>query len=434
VIEKQMHTLGPAAGATRPAVLYLVHRTPYPLDKGERIRAFHVLKYLGQHCDVSLACLADEAVSAEGMQVLSRYCQRLAVAPIGSLGRWLGVLRSAARGRSLSEGAFRSQALWNQVRDWARDTPFQAVIASASSMAPYLAIPELRSARKVVDLVDVDSQKWLDYAAHSRIPATWLYAVEGRRLRRLECSLASWVHGVTLVTEAEVELFRQFSAAGNVQVVRQGVDLDYFQPDATPEEPICVFTGVLNYKPNVEGILWFCQEVWPQIHERRPQARLLLVGRRPAPAIQALSRLPGVEVVGPVPDIRPYLARAAAAIVPLKIARGVQNKALEAMAMCKAVVVSPPVLTGLRAVPGLHVLQAATQQEWLDALVQLLDQPERRRELGLAGRRFVEENHRWEECLQPFGALLGLPAEESHGHRNPVEAEGGPCSLQRSEG
>jgi sugar transferase (PEP-CTERM/EpsH1 system associated) len=216
---------------------------------------------------------------------------------------------------------------------------------------------------------------------------------------------------VTLVGDAEASLYRQFCAPGNVRAVTNGVDLDYFRPAPSGDEPTCVFVGAFDYRPNIDGALWFCREVWPEIVRRRPGAKVLLVGRRPVPAVQRLADLPGVELVGQVPDVRPHVARAAVAVVPLRIARGIQNKALEALAMARPTVVSPPVLAGLRAEPGTHLLQASSPKEWVGAVLRLFEDRELGRRLGAAGRRYVEENHCWERCLAPFAGLLGLSTE-----------------------
>jgi sugar transferase (PEP-CTERM/EpsH1 system associated) len=197
---------------------------------------------------------------------------------------------------------------------------------------------------------------------------------------------------------------------GKVLVAHQGVDLDYYTPQVRQEEPSCVFTGTLDYRPNVEGVCWFCREVWPDVHRRRPDAKVYLVGRKPTSAVQQLAEIPGVEVVGPVPDVRPYLARSALAIAPLRLGRGVQNKVLEAMAMAKAAVVSSQVLSGLRAEPGKQVLAAAQPTEWVEHILHLFNNEEARRQLGRAGRQFVEKQHHWDNCLTTVGDLLGLPA------------------------
>jgi len=262
----------------------------------------------------------------------------------------------------------------------------------------------------VVDLMDVDSQKWLDYAAARRGPKAWLYRLEAARLARLEKELAAGAGALTLVSEAEARLFRRSCPGAPVHAVKNGVDLDYFAPPAlAEEEATCVFVGALDYFPNIDAAVWFCREAWPEVRRARPEARLRLVGRRPDPEVLALGGLPGVEVVGQVPDVRPHVARAALSVVPLRIARGIQNKVLESLAMSKATVVSPQALAGVGARPGEDVAVADGPAEWAAAVLGLFGDPARRRRLGASGRAFVEEHHHWERCLRPFAGLLGLP-------------------------
>jgi sugar transferase (PEP-CTERM/EpsH1 system associated) len=401
--------------STRPKLLYLVHRVPYPPDKGDRIRAFHVLKHLAGRADLYVACLADEPV-LETEAALRSCCTALKIVRLGNWARKLRAGLSLAVGGTATAGAFAAPALRQTLRDWTRDTAFDAVLASASSMAPYLQMAELRGVPAVVDLVDVDSQKWLDYAAAAKGPRRWLYQAEGHRLRRLERDLAGWACAVTLVSQAEADLYRSFCSAGRVHAVPNGVDLDYFQPQAQAAAPSCVFTGALDYRPNIDGLCWFCEQVWPRVYQKRPDAKLYLVGRKPAPAVRRLAGLDGVVVVGQVPDVRPHVAGAAVAVVPLRIARGLQNKVLEALAMARPTIVSPCCLAGLGAEAGVHLLSASSPREWTDWILGLFDDPAWRRRLGLAGRSYVEQNHRWETCLEPFDRLLGItneiPAEE----------------------
>jgi sugar transferase (PEP-CTERM/EpsH1 system associated) len=389
----------------RSPILYLVHRVPYPPDKGDRIRSFHILKFLSRQFRVHLAALADEPVSDDSVAVLRNHCERLALVPLPRT-RGLRMLMSLTRGRTLSEGAFDSPQLRATLQGWCRDTSYSACLISASSLVPYLQLPELQKVPALVDLVDVDSQKWSQYAATSRPPMSWLFGLEGRRLRRLEKPLPSWARAVTLVTEAEVELYRQFCEEGQVQAVTSGVDLEYFQPMPTPTEVGCVFVGALDYLPNIDGAVWFCREIWPEIHRRHSQAKIAVVGRRPAAAVRRLAGLPGVDVIGPVPDVRPYYAQAAVVVAPLRIARGVQNKLLEALAMGKAAVATPQALKALKAEPGVHLLAAESAREWQEAILLLLNDPALRQRLGSAGRRFVEENHHWDKCLEPLSYLL----------------------------
>ncbi len=413
-------------------LLYLVHRLPYPPDKGDRIRAFHVLRFLADRAEVHLACLADEPVGSDVLPALREHAARVAIVPIGRWARWSQGLLSLARGRTATEGAFRRAGLRQIIRQWTSETRYAGVLASASSMTPYLRTPELEDVPAVVDLVDVDSQKWFDFAAASWGVKRWLYRLEGRRLRGLERGLPGWARAVTLVSEAEARLYRQFCAPGRVEAVGNGVNLEYFRPGSEATEPSCVFVGALDYHPNVEGVNWFCREVWPGVRAAQPRAKLLLVGRRPAPKVRWTARLPGVELVGQVPDVRPYLARAAVAVVPLRIARGVQNKVLEALAMAKAVIASPECLKGLHARPGVHLRAASTPSEWRRVVLELLRSLSLRQALGAAGRRFVEQHHRWDTCLAPLAAILGLPT--SSPSSSPKAGRGScrassPCSI-----
>ncbi len=399
-------------------LLYLVHRVPYPPDKGDRIRAYHLLRFLSRRANVHLACLADEPVTEETRKALASLCRRVAIFPVDKT-RWLHALASVVSGHSVTEGAFWSPGLRKTLEQWSADTRYHAAVAFSSSMVPYLRLPSFRDVPAVVDLVDVDSEKWLEYVAASRPPRRWIYALEGRRLRRLEAGLPSWARAITFVSDAEANLYRRFAPPGPVYGIPNGVDLEYFQPQPASEELSCVFVGALDYKPNVDGAAWFCEHVWPAVYNRHPRSKLYLVGRRPVPAVVRLGRVPGVEVVGQVPDVRPYVARAAVSVNPLRIARGVQNKVLEALAMARAVIGSPEALTGLGVEPEREVLAAATPAEWIAAVERLFADAGLRRRLGEAGRRYTEEHHRWDSCLGPFAELLELTTptrSASEGH------------------
>jgi polysaccharide biosynthesis protein PslH len=396
---------------SRPNVLYLVHRVPYPPDKGDRIRNYHILSWLSRRAAVHLACLADEAVSDEVIQTLERLTERVAVARIEPIVRYAGAARSLVQGRTATEGAFESATLRRLLSGWVSETRFDVILASASSMAPYLRHQALRDVPRVVDFVDVDSQKWLDYAGTCSGPRSWLYRTEGNRLRRLEQDISSWARGTIFVSDAEANLFRDGLDVRNVHTVPNGVDLDSFHPN--PETAIsdrtCVFVGALDYRPNIDGVCWFCRAVWPEIYRQRPGARLLLVGRQPVPAVRQLAAVAGVELVGQVPDVRAYLFGATLVVVPLRLARGVQNKVLEALATGKATVASPQSLAGLRTRGSVPVLSASTPTEWVESVIRLMDDPTERQRLAVDGRRYVEKFHHWDKCLEPLEMILGLP-------------------------
>ena len=389
-------------------VLYLTHRVPFPLDKGDRIRNFSLLRQLAARGKVWLGCLADEPVPPETIRELNRYCERLAIVPVGRFGRWVKAGLSLLRGRSLSEGLFAEPGLRRIIRKWTATNQFRTAVVSASSLAAYLRRDGLEHTPAVVDLVDVDSQKWRDFAAASRAPKRWLYSLEARRVRKLEASLPAWVRAVSVVSRAEADVYDSFTKAGAATVATNGVDLDYFSP-VTPEPPhapVCAFVGAMDYLPNIDGAVWFARIVWPNIRQRFPTAEFRIVGRKPTPTVLALASIPGVVVTGSVPDVRSFVASAAVVVAPLRLARGVQNKVLEALAMAKPVVAAPPALAALGTVLGRDLLAATAATEFADIVCELFADPVRCRELGAAGRRYVEAHHHWDRCLEPLLAKV----------------------------
>lgn len=399
-------------------LLYLTHRVPDQPNRGDRIRALHLLRFLADLGDVSLGCLADEPVAPADLARLKNICPRVAVAPVGHR-RWTRAAWSVARGRTATEGLFHAPELRRIIAAWTRHTQFDAVVVFCSSMFQYADLPELAGIPLVVDLVDVDSQKWFDYAALSHGVARRLFALEGRRLRKLESALPARARAIVLAGEAEAALFRKLHPNERTRGVSNGVDLDYFQLRPAGEDatsPHCLFVGALDYRANVDGLRWFFARVWPEARRRRPDLRLRLVGRRPSVAVARLARLPGVELTGEVPDVRPYLHAAEVVVAPLRIARGQQNKVLEALACGKPVLASPPALKGLGVAPGRDAMQAETPDEWIEQLLRLRDDRPLGEQLGRNGRRYVERHHAWRRCLQPFAELLapGAPVLEPH--------------------
>ncbi len=386
----------------RPRVLYLTHRVPFPPDKGDRIRNWHVLRTLAKRFRVSLGCVADEPVPDAARAALAERCERVAIAPVSRLGRLARAGASLLAGRSLSEGAFASRELAIKSEAWHAETPFAAVVASATSLVPYLRRPAFHAMPVFVDVVDVDSQKWIDFSRSVPPPKSWLYRLEGARVRRLERDLPEWAAASTLVSSAEARIFDAIAGDGAATVATNGVDLEYFRPTSEPTRPIAAFVGALDYLPNIDAAEWFANQVWPAIHAKRPDAEFHLIGRNPAPRVRRLAAIPGVSLVGGVPDVRPHLAAAAVAVVPMRLSRGLQNKVLEALAMGKATIAAPPALAALDVEPGRHLVRAESAEEWTRETLDLLDDPARRERLGREGRAFVEANHDWERCLEPL--------------------------------
>ncbi|MEZ6063085.1 MAG: TIGR03087 family PEP-CTERM/XrtA system glycosyltransferase [Planctomycetaceae bacterium] len=403
----------------KPRILYITHRVPWPPDRGDRIRTWNILKFLASGADVDLACLADEPVTSETRRALQGVTRQLAIIPHSGVLRYVRGAVSLLKGRTVTEGLFSNAQLRLVIDDWTRHTAYDAAISSSSGVAGYALPPVARIKGHVwVDLIDVDSQKWLDYAASASFPRSLIYRTEGRRLRSLETRLAGQADRLLVVSEAERQLFSDFCPNAPVQAVGNGVDIEYFAaaPGTAAEPHSCVFVGVMNYLPNVDAVRWFAKDVWPAIRQRFPDARFNIVGKSPSSEVRELSRLPGIHVTGAVDDVRPWLHQANCVVVPLRIARGVQNKVLEAMACGRPVVCSPAPLKGLGAEPGLHLLRADTSDDWVSEVSRVFEDRTLAADLGIAADAWVQLNHRWENSLHALTELFdGSRSSIPHG-------------------
>jgi len=381
-------------------LLFISHRVPYPPDKGERVRAFHEIEVLCQHFRVTLAALAREPSDAEAARELERWCEKVITAPAGGRVRLLRGGMALLCGRSVTEGFFHSRRLAYALGEEAAREPFDLVLIYSSNVLPHaLSVP---AGARIADLVDVDSAKWAGYADAARWPRRWLYRREARGVRALEQRALDQCDAVILVSDAEVQALG--AESDKVIAIGNGVDTEYFKPSgAEPARPpSLVFTGQMDYKPNIDGVCWFVGEVWPALRREMPEVTFSIVGRNPTRAVRRLADVPGVRVTGSVPDVRPYLAKATLAVVPLLIARGVQNKILEAMAMGRAVVASPAALEGLEVEAGTEVIEAQAPDEWQLEILDLLQNHARRQGVEQAARSCVEKHYAWEARLKPL--------------------------------
>jgi sugar transferase (PEP-CTERM/EpsH1 system associated) len=393
--------------AVRPKVLFLAHRVPFPPDKGDRIRSWNMLRYLSRRCDVWLGCLADEPWSPATDIELNSLCRGFRIVPLDAT-RWFRGALCLAQGKPITSGMFSSPQLRQWIREISQQVSFDVVLAYCSSMADYLQLPEIKHVPHIVDLVDVDSEKWLAFSRDGDRLGRMIYGLEGTRLRRLEQELGQRAHAVTFVSQPEADLYRGFAPDASIQAVCNGVSLDYFQRPANQAAAgrEVVFIGALDYRPNVEGVTWFCEHVWPHIVQAHPEAVFRIVGRRPTAAVKGLARLPGVMVHGDVPDIRPYLFDARVSIAPLKVARGVQNKILESMACETPVVATPEALLGIDVSAGEDLLLAEGAPEWTAAISKLLHDEAACRKLAARGRAYVERHCDWSQTMAPLGRMV----------------------------
>lgn len=403
-------------------VLFLSQRLPFPPNKGDKIRSWHLLRHLARGRRVHVGTFVDDPADwAHTDAVRAAAGGDCAFLPLAPIRARLASARALIDGRSLSEAYFHSAELDAWVgRVTAQHRPSHAVVF-CSAMTPYIMRrPAFAGHRSILDMGDVDSDKWRQYADRSRRPMRWVFAREADRLGRLERAAASWFGTTLLVAPLEAELMRQLApdAADRIGALSNGVDLDHFDAGAAYADPYppgalpILFTGMMSYWPNVDAVQWFADTVLPRILAARPGACFVIAGADPPPAVRRLAERPGITVTGRVADMRPWLAHAAVAVAPLRIARGVQNKVIEAMAMARPVVASPAALQGLSAVPGHDLLQAEAPEAFAAAVLAAAE-PDRGRALGAAGLSYVRQAHDWSRNLALLDALLaGAPVRD----------------------
>jgi sugar transferase (PEP-CTERM/EpsH1 system associated) len=411
-------------------LLYLVHRIPYPPNKGDKIRSWNELRYLGVRHRVHLGCLADQKEDLAHLPALQKVTASCEVAPLDA--RWARIrsLGALAGTSPLSVQWFQSAQLQRWVAATVQRERFDAVLLFSSPMAEYVRdVP----VPMVMDFCDVDSDKWRQYATRAPLPLRPIYALEARRLRLYEEEILGRCAAATLVAERERALWTDLplELRSKVHVVPNGVDLDWFVPQgASASQPnMLVFTGAMDYYANVDAVVHFATEVLPRIRAVVPNATFAIVGSRPAPAVQALARRPGIVVTGFVDDIRTWYARAALCVVPLRIARGIQNKVLEAMAMGRPVLATTAAAEGLGAHAG-NELRVADDPEALSReAIALLGDRERAEAMGIAARQFVEREYVWERAMGTLERLLEDAAARRRPRRGGTERKLLPAEL-----
>lgn len=393
-------------------ILALVHRVPYPPNKGEKIRAFNEIKYLADRGHtIDLATFADVPEDLRWDEELKKYCRDvIVVSKDRKLSRARSVL-ALPRRQPLSVGYFESFRLRRRVNQWLDERNYDVAFCYSSPMAEYVRDAAVKGKKiaRVMDFVDVDSDKWRQYAEHTKQPMKTLYQLEARALATYERAIAEEFDASTLVSAAEAEMFRRTApAARRVVDIPNGVDADYFGATArrAPPKVVMVFVGQMDYFANVDGVSWFATEVMPLIRDRLPGAEFRIVGRAPTAEVLALASRPGIVVTGAVPDVRDHLAGATMMVAPLRIARGIQNKVLEGMAARLAVVASPAALEGIEAAPGREALLASTPAEWVSAVASLATDPARCGELESAARELVVSRYAWEPAMLRLESLM----------------------------
>ncbi len=393
------------------SLLFLCHRLPWPPSKGDKIRSYHVLRRLAEHYRVYLGAFVDDPADWQYVAPVEALCAEVCVRPLPPWSvRWRA-LQSLVRGDALTVGAYRDRVMQHWVDRLLSERKLDLVVCYSSGVAQFvMAQPQLR---RVMDFVDVDSDKWQQYAQINHGLKRLLYQREARRLAQFERTIAAQFDASVFVSAAEAAFFRQQvpTAAGKVHGIPNGVDGEYWDPQrvyANPYQPgerVVVFVGAMDYRANVHAAQWFAHEVWPRVFAQCPDARFYIVGSKPTATVRALGQLAGITVTGRVEDVRPYLAHACAVTAPLRIARGIQNKVLEALAMEKVVLATPEAWEGIEDFAGRQGcisdspdVMATEAMHWLDA-PQVARVP--------TARAMVLARYDWVRNLDVYESVLG---------------------------
>lgn len=395
--------------------LFLAHRIPFPPDRGDKIRSCAMLRALAARGAVHVATFGetDADMAAEVELAWTATSHILVRRTISNLRAGLNAL---AVGKPVSLVAFESAEIDHFVSRLIATRPIDTIFVFSGQMAQF--IPPSFAGRVVMDFVDMDSAKFAAYAEAAQGPMKLVHAREARLLGAFEQKIARRADVSLFVSPAEARLFRDTLGDPSVRVegISNGIDTIAYDPAGVAPAPYAqdngphlVFTGQMDYAPNVDAVAHFARDVLPVVRAAHPDACFHIVGRNPAPAVRALDSLPGVNVAGAVDDIRPWIASADVVVAPLRIARGIQNKVLEAMAMARPVVASVAAAEGIVATHGEHFVIAADDAAMADAITALLADPARGVAMGQAARAHMLQCYQWDAQLAPLMRWLDKP-------------------------
>ncbi len=393
-------------------ILYLCHRIPFPPNKGDKIRSFNEIKFLSRTNTLDLITLADDPRDMKYAEDLKQYCRQVLVFP---LNRKFATLKGAVNlmaGQSISQGYFYKSKFQKAFDRLTASHKYDILICFSSPMAEYV----FKAAKKkedlagtlIMDFCDMDSDKWNQYAKKKSFPLNLLYRTEARRLLAFEKKINHDFHRSIFVSKKEADLFKAYDRdARNIDIIPNGVDHTFFNPDNTDSAkedtfPVISFFGAMDYYANVDGALWFADEILPHIKKKIPDTLFYIVGSNPDPRLKALTADPGIKVTGFVEDIREYYVRARVCVIPLRIARGVQNKVLEAMSMAKAIVTTSPAVQGISVYDDSLLKIEDDPDRFAAQVIHLIQNEPERKKMGQAARHHIKENFNWGHNMKSF--------------------------------
>lgn len=396
----------------KPSLLFLCHRIPYPPNKGDKIRSYHLLLHLSERYRVFLGTFIDDPNDWQYVSKVEKLCEQVLFLRLNPLKAKIWSLKGLVTKQALSLPYYESRRMSRWVKNVVSDHGIDRVMVYSSAMAQFARKSELDLKTRVIDFVDIDSDKWRQYAEKRSWPMNWVYRRESDLLLEFEEELTNEYDTSLFVSSTEAAHFKQLvpQLADKVSYYNNGVDSDYFSPEPSLDNPypgeanVWVFTGAMDYWANVDAVSWFAEQVWPKIAELAEVNRLYIVGSNPTEQVMSLSNQQNIIVTGRVEDIRPYVQYAKIVVAPMRIARGIQNKVLEGMAMEKPVLVSSLGLEGISAQDKAEVLIADDPEEYLNYSQDLIQGLYS--EIGENARSRVMTDFNWAESLPIVSACL----------------------------
>ncbi len=379
-------------------ILVVAPRFPFPLDKGDRLTVYHLLKYFSERHEVSLVSFLETDQDAAWVDKVTPFCDHIELVPLRKSKAYFNCLTGLFSHTPLQLRYYADPAMHQAVRRAIHklqpDLLYAHLIRMGQYTEPYHAYTRVTALNVSMTL---NHRRLVE---HSRSQLSKLFhALEYHKLRSFEGQFASLFDQVLLISKYDFNAIEQRTPLNDVFFSPHGVDYDYFHAEESryAEPNTLILTGNMNYTPNVDAALHFYQDILPLVRDRVVNAKLSIVGADPTPEVKALAHDPCVQVTGRVPDLRPYMNQSQIAIAPIRIGAGLQNKVLEGMSMGLPLVVTPIANEGIQAVHQEHLLIADSAQDFADQLVRLLNDPTLRMRLGEAARNFIVHNWSWEK-------------------------------------
>lgn len=388
-------------------IVIIAPRFPFPLDKGDRLTIYHMLRYFSQRHRVSLVCFLEPEQDAAWVEKVQPFCEQVVVVPLNKKRAYANCALGVVGRTPLQMHYYADPAMTRAVRSVIETQQPDLLYAHTIRMGQY--IESYTETPRVLAMQISMTLNYRRLAEQAKgLPSKVFHSLEYRKVRAYEGQFARKFDKVLLISKHDLNAIERDRPVDNVFYSPHGVDFDFFSPDSTAEkEPhSLIFTGNMSYAPNVDAARYFYEEIFPLVRANIPDVTWSIVGANPVPEIQSMESDPAVTVTGRVPDLRDYMNRAQVAIDPLRVGAGLQNKVLEGMSMGLPMVVTSVANEGIQAIDGENVLVGDDAQTFADQVVTLLQDAERRRRIGAAARAFIVENWSWEKHFNDLEAMF----------------------------